>query len=86
MIFASTVDECVNEGYVTVKLVPPATTETLQDNPLGIVVASLNWTQVGQTWSTGLGASEPGPPGATSGGGGPGGPGADTTLHRGANP
>src|SRR5713101_4012980 len=30
------------EGYVTVRLVPPRTAETLQDNPLGVSVASLN--------------------------------------------
>jgi len=37
------------EGYATVKLVPPRTAETVQDNPLGVTVASVNWTQVGAT-------------------------------------
>ena len=37
------------EGYVAVKLVPPRTAETVQDNPLGVTVASVNWTQVGAT-------------------------------------
>jgi len=63
------------EAYVTVRLVPPATAETVQDNPLGITVASVNWTQVGETLSTGLGASVPLPTGR-----------ADTTLDQGAKP
>lgn len=63
------------EGYVTVRLVPPATAETVQDNPLGITVASVNWTQVGETSSTGLGASATPPAGR-----------ADTTLDQGAKP
>ncbi len=37
------------EGYVAVKVVPPRTAETVQDNPLGVTVASVNWTQVGAT-------------------------------------
>jgi type IV secretion system protein VirB5 len=63
------------EGYVTVRLVPPATAEAVQDNPLGVTVASVNWTQVGETSSTGLGASAPLPAGR-----------ADTTLDQGAKP
>lgn len=63
------------EGYVTVRLLPPRTAETVQDNPLGVYVASMNWTQVGESSSTWLGASEPVTPGA-----------ADTTLDAGAKP
>ncbi len=63
------------EGYVTVKLAPLATAETLQDNPLGVSVTSLNWTQVGESSSSWPGASEPATPGAL-----------DTTLNRGAKP
>ncbi len=63
------------EGYVTVRWVPPPTAEAVQDNPLGVTVASVNWTQVGESSSTGLGASAPLPPGR-----------ADTTLDQGAKP
>ena len=35
------------EGYVTVRLVPPRTVDAVQDNPLGLAVTSVNWTQVG---------------------------------------
>ena len=34
------------EGYVTVKMIPPATAETIQENPLGLYVTSISWTQV----------------------------------------
>jgi len=37
------------EGYATIKLAPPATAEAIQDNPLGLYVTSLNWTQVGES-------------------------------------
>ncbi len=63
------------EGYVTVKLVPPRTAETVQDNPLGVSVASVNWTQIGGSSSTWLGTPEH----PTSGV-------ADTTLDSGAKP
>ncbi len=63
------------EGYVTVRLVPPATVETVEDNPLGVTVASINWTQVGESSSSGLGAGERASPGAV-----------DTTLNSGAKP
>ena len=36
------------EGYVTVKLVPPATAEVIQDNPLGLYVTSINWAQIAE--------------------------------------
>lgn len=36
------------EGYATIKLAPPVTAEAIQDNPLGLYVTSLNWTQVGE--------------------------------------
>ena len=37
------------EGYVTVKMIPPATAETIQDNPLGLYVTSVSWTQVSES-------------------------------------
>ena len=39
------------EGYATVKLVPPATVDAIQDNPLGLFVTTINWTQVGENIS-----------------------------------
>ncbi|MDQ6633831.1 MAG: type IV secretion system protein [Gemmatimonadota bacterium] len=44
------------EGYATVKLVPPASPEAIQDNPLGLYVTTINWTQVGETSSDRLDA------------------------------
>ena len=41
------------EGYVTVRLVPPRTVDAVQDNPLGLAVTSVNWTQVGASASAG---------------------------------
>ena len=41
------------EGYVTVRLVPPRTVDAVQDNPLGLAVTSVNWTQVGASTSAG---------------------------------
>lgn len=63
------------EGYLTVRLAPPRTAETVQDNPLGIYVTSMNWTQVGESPSTWLDGQEHATPGA-----------ADTTLDAGAKP
>jgi type IV secretion system protein TrbF len=40
------------EGYVTVRLVPPRTVDAVQDNPLGVTVTSVNWTQVGSSVPT----------------------------------
>src|SRR5207302_9161269 len=34
------------EGYATVKLVPPVTAEAVQDNPLGLYITTVNWTQI----------------------------------------
>jgi type IV secretion system protein VirB5 len=34
------------EGYVTVRLQAPATADAVQDNPLGVFITSINWTQV----------------------------------------
>jgi len=39
------------EGYASVKLVPPVTTEAIQDNPLGLYVTTINCTQVGERHS-----------------------------------
>jgi type IV secretion system protein VirB5 len=63
------------EAYLTVRLAPPRTAETVQDNPLGIYVTSMNWTQVGESPSTWFRVPEHGTPGA-----------ADTTLEAGVKP
>src|SRR6266480_8087869 len=60
------------EGYLTVRLAPPRTAETVQDNPLGVYVTSLSWTQVGESPSTWFRVPEHGTPSA-----------ADTTLDPG---
>src|SRR5207247_7356006 len=52
------------EAYLTVRLAPPRTAETVQDNPLGVYVTSMNWTQVGESPSTWFRAPEHGTPGA----------------------
>jgi hypothetical protein len=31
-----------------VKIITPTTTETIQDNPLGVYLSTINWTQVGE--------------------------------------
>ena len=36
------------EGYATVKVVPPATADAVQENPLGLYITTINWTQVGE--------------------------------------
>ena len=36
------------EAYLSVKLTPPARSETIQDNPLGIYVTSISWTQLAE--------------------------------------
>ncbi|GAC1414874.1 MAG: conjugal transfer protein TrbF [Gemmatimonadaceae bacterium] len=41
------------EGYATVKLVPPGTDQAVQDNPLGLYITTINWTQIGErTWDS----------------------------------
>lgn len=37
------------EGYATVKLVPPVTAEAVQDNPLGLYITTINWTQIAES-------------------------------------
>ena len=37
------------EGYVTVNLVPPATADAVEDNPLGLRISSLTWTEIAET-------------------------------------
>ena len=37
------------EGYLTVTLVPPTTAEVVQENPLGLSITSVSWTQVTET-------------------------------------
>jgi type IV secretion system protein VirB5 len=34
------------EGYVTVRLQAPTTADAVQDNPLGVFITSINWTQI----------------------------------------
>lgn len=36
------------EAYLSVKLAPPARAETIQENPLGIYVTSISWTQLAE--------------------------------------
>ena len=36
------------EGYLATRIVPPATTERITLNPLGLYVTSVNWTQLGR--------------------------------------
>lgn len=58
------------EGYVTIRLAPPATAETIQENPLGLYVTSVNWTQVGESaaaWPIGT-PMAPAAPDSDSGG------------------
>jgi type IV secretion system protein TrbF len=71
------------EGYVTVRLVPPASAATIQQNPLGLFITSVSWTELGETTAAGA-AGGPGAAGPTPD---PATPGAwDTTLFRGAKP
>lgn len=37
------------EGYVTVRLRPPETAEAIRDNPLGVFITSINWTEITDT-------------------------------------
>jgi len=34
------------EGYVTVRLRPPETADAIRDNPLGVFITSINWTEI----------------------------------------
>ncbi len=36
------------EAYTTVKLVPSVTAQAVQDNPLGLYITTINWTQIGE--------------------------------------
>jgi type IV secretion system protein VirB5 len=64
------------EGYVTLQLNPPTTAESIQDNPLGLYVTSINWTQVAD--------GVPAPPGTVQGSSTPGA--FDTSSDTGATP
>ena len=44
------------EGYFATRVVPPTTVERITDNPLGLYVTSINWTQLASR--TGHGAAE----------------------------
>lgn len=37
------------EGYVTVRLHPPVTADAVRDNPLGVFITSINWTEITDT-------------------------------------
>ncbi len=67
------------EGYVTVRLVPFVSAETIQENPLGLAITSVSWTELGETMAAGgagaAGPAQPPSPGAS-----------DTTLVGGAKP
>ena len=53
------------EGYLTTHQTPPATSDRMEDNPLGLFITSVNWTQVTARRPTanqddiGVGASTP---------------------------
>lgn len=55
------------EGYVTVRVSPLRTTATIQQNPLGLLITSVNWTELGETTvagavgAAGTGETSPGP-------------------------
>jgi type IV secretion system protein VirB5 len=52
------------EGYVTVGLTPLITAETIQQNPLGLSITSVSWTELGETAAAaaaGAGESSPEP-------------------------
>ena len=54
------------EGYVTVSINPPATAEAVQENPLGLYVTSVNWTQIAESapsWPGASGEAKPAPSG-----------------------
>jgi type IV secretory pathway TrbF-like protein len=34
------------EGYITVRLRPPETADAIRDNPLGVFITSINWTEI----------------------------------------
>jgi type IV secretory pathway TrbF-like protein len=36
------------EGYATVRVVPPASTDAIEDNPLGLRIESLTWTETAE--------------------------------------
>ena len=36
------------EGYLTLRVAPPTTAESVQENPLGLFITSIAWTRVGQ--------------------------------------
>jgi type IV secretory pathway TrbF-like protein len=40
------------ESYCTVKVVPPTTPEVVQENPLGLSITSVSWTQVAERSTT----------------------------------
>ncbi len=67
------------EGYVTVRLVPPASAATIQQNPLGLSIASVSWTELGETTAAGAVGAAGSAPGAIPGA-------SDTTLSGGAKP
>jgi hypothetical protein len=36
------------EGYFSTRIIPPATTERITVNPLGLYITAINWTQLGE--------------------------------------
>ena len=54
------------EGYLTLRVAPPTTAESVQENPLGLFITSIAWTRVGQqAQPVGQSSMIDGPPQAT---------------------
>jgi type IV secretion system protein VirB5 len=47
------------EGYATVRIRPPTTADAVQDNPLGVFVTTIVWTQIVDPFTTVTGGSVP---------------------------
>jgi type IV secretion system protein TrbF len=54
-VFVGSIHESAWEGYLTVKIHRPRTTSVIEDNPLGIYVADLTWTEVTKSQANGGG-------------------------------
>src|SRR6059036_2404717 len=54
------------KGYLTLRIAPPTTAESVQENPLGLFITSIAWTRVGQqAQPVGQSSMIDGPPQAT---------------------
>jgi type IV secretory pathway TrbF-like protein len=52
-VFVGSIHESAWEGYLTVKVHRPRTTSVVEDNPLGIYVTDLTWTEVTKSQAQG---------------------------------